>query len=188
MNIDKFKTALSKGGVRSNLFRVQGDIGSTSLPTKVGYLCRAAAMPATTIEPIEVPYRGRQLKIPGDRTYAEWTLTFMSDGDMELRNAFEKWMDDINKTVDNVATADLNLTGTLFPEWNVEQLDRTGKPIKSYKFLHCWPSEVAQIELSSEDTDLQTFDVTLQYTYFLSQTTDESVGLGIAAAPGDTDN
>lgn len=185
MNIDKFKTALSKGGVRSNLFRVQGDIGNTSLPTKVGYLCRAAAMPATTIAAIEVPYRGRQLKIPGDRSYAEWSLTFMSDGDMELRNAFEKWMDDINKTVDNVATADLNLTGSLFPEWNVEQLDRMGSPIKSYKFLHCWPSEVSQIELTSEATELQTFDVTLQYTYFLSQTTDESVGFGIAASPGD---
>lgn len=185
MNIDKFKATLSKGGVRNNLFRVQGAIGNTNLPTKVGYLCRSAALPSSTISPIEVPYRGRKIKIPGDREYAEWTITFLSDGDMELRNAFERWMDDINQTVDNVATADLNLSGALFPEWNVEQLDRTGQPIKSYKFLHCWPSEVSQIDLSSDSTDLQEFSVTLQYTYFLSQSTDETVGFGIAAAPGD---
>jgi hypothetical protein len=185
MNIDKFKTSLAKGGVRGNLFRVQGDIGNTSLPTKVGYLCKSAALPSTTIEPIEVQYRGRTLKLPGDRTYAEWTLTFYEDGDFELRNAFEKWMDDINQTVDNVATADLNLTGALFPDWSVEQLDRKGDPIKSYKLLHCWPSEVGEVSLSYDETDLQEFTVTLQYTYFLSQSTDESVGLGIAAAPGD---
>lgn len=185
MNIDKFKTTLAKGGVRSNLFRVQGDIGNTSLPVKVGYLCKAASLPESTITPIEVPYRGRKLKIPGDREYGEWTLTFYEDGDFELRNAFEKWMDDINQTVDNVATDDLNLTGALFPEWNVEQLDRTGAPIKSYKLLHCWPSTVGAVELSFDDTELQEFEVTMQYTYFLSQSTDETVGLGIAAAPGD---
>ena len=77
MNIDKFKEALSQGGVRKNLFRVQGNIGNTSLPTKVGFLCKAASLPASTIAPIEVPYRGRKLKLPGDREYAEWSLTFV---------------------------------------------------------------------------------------------------------------
>ena len=67
MNIDNFKNALSKGGVRPHLFRVQGNIGNTSLPSKVGYLCKAAQMPATSITPLEVPYRGRKIKLPGER-------------------------------------------------------------------------------------------------------------------------
>ncbi len=184
MNIDSFKTALSKGGVRPHLFRVQGNIGNTSLPTKVGFLCKAAQLPATTIGAIEVPFRGRKIKLPGEREFAEWTLTFLSDGDFELRNAFEKWMDDLNQTVSNVSTSEHNLSGPLFPDWRIDQLDRTGDAIKSYQFFHCWPSEVSSVDVSTDATDLMEFTVTLQYTYFITQDTDVNVGTGIAAAPG----
>ena len=129
MNIDSFKTALSKGGVRPHLFRVQGNIGNTSLPTKVGFLCKAAQLPATTIGSIEVPFRGRKIKLPGEREFAEWTLTFLSDGDFELRNAFEKWMDDLNQTVSNVSTSEHNLSGPLFPDWI--ELARQSSPTSS---------------------------------------------------------
>lgn len=184
MNIDNFKNALSKGGVRGNLFRVQGNIGNVSLPTKVGYLCKSASLPTSTLAATEVPYRGRKIKIPGDRSFAEWTLTFLSDGDFELRNAFEKWMDELNQTVANKATVDLNLSGSLFPDWSIDQLDRTGKSIKSYKFFHCWPSEIGNMDVSSDATELSEFAVTLQYTYFLTQDTDEKVDTSLAAAPG----
>ena len=184
MNIDSFKTALSKGGVRPHLFRVQGNIGNTSLPSKVGYLRKAASMPETTITPLEVPYRGRKIKLPGEREFAEWSLTFLSDGDFELRNAFEKWMDDLNQTVANVSTSEHNLSGPLFPDWRFDHLDRTGEPIKSYQFFHCWPSSVSNIDVSTDATELVEFTVTLQYTYFITQDTDVNVGIGIAAAPG----
>ena len=184
MQIDKFKNALAKGGVRQNLFRVQGNIGNTTLPEKVGFLCKGAQLPSSTITPIEVPYRGRKLKLPGDREYAEWSLTFMSDGDFQLRNAFEKWMDDLNQTVNNVSTDELNLSGPLFPDWNIDQLDRTGEAIKSYRFFHCWPSEIGAVDVSYENKELMEFTVTLQYTYFITQDTDVSVGKGIAPSPG----
>ena len=184
MNIDNFKNALSQGGVRGNLFRVQGNIGNTSLPTEVGYLCKSASLPTSTLSALEVPYRGRKLKIPGDREFAEWTLTFISDGGFKLRNAFEKWMDELNQTVANKSTVDLNLSGSLFPDWSIDQLDRTGSPIKSYKFFHCWPSEITAMDVSSDATELSEFSVNLQYTYFLTQDTDEKVDTGLASAPG----
>ena len=184
MNINKFKSALSKGGVRPHLFRVQGMIGTTSLPTKVGFLCKAASLPATSISALEVPFRGRKIKLPGDRTFEAWTLSFLSDGDFKLRNAFEKWMDDINQTVANVSTTEHNLSGVLFPDWNIDHLDRKGEPVKSYKFFHCWPSEVAAVDVSTDASDLVEFTVTMQYSYFITQDTDESVSPGIAPVPG----
>jgi len=184
MNINKFKSALSKGGVRAHLFRVQGNIGNTSLANKVGFLCKSASLPATTIAEIEVPFRGRKIKLPGDRTFEAWTLSFLSDGDFELRNAFEKWMDDLNHTVANTASVEHDLNGSLFPDWRFDQLDRKGTPIKSYKFMHCWPSEVSAVDVTTDSADLMEFSVTLQYTYFTTQDTDEKSGLGIASSPG----
>ena len=171
MNINNFKNALSKGGVRPFLFRVQGNIGNTTLPSQVGYLCKAASMPASTIGAVEVPYRGRKLKLPGEREYAEWTLTFLSDGDFK-------------QTVANVSTTEHNLSGALFPDWNIDHLDRKGEPVKSYKFFHCWPSEVAAVDVSTDASDLVEFTVTMQYSYFITQDTDESVSPGIAPVPG----
>ena len=171
MNINNFKNALSKGGVRPFLFRVQGNIGNTTLPSEVGYLCKAASLPASTIGAVEVPYRGRKLKLPGEREYAEWTLTFLSDGDFKLRNAFEKWMDDINQTVANVSTTEHNLSGALFPDWNIDHLDRKGEPVKAYKFFHCWPSEVAAVDVSTDASDLVEFTVTMQFDYWTSDST-----------------
>lgn len=185
LNINNFKNQLTKGGVRPFLFRVQGNIGTTSLAEPVGYLCKAASLPASTMTTIPVPYRGRTLKLPGTREYAEWTLTFLSDGDFKLRNAFEKWMDDLNQTVNNIANTEHDLNSNFFPDWNIDHLDRRGNPIKSYRFFHCWPSEVGAIELSVEDTDaLAEFTVTMQYSYFITQDTDESVSPGIAPVPG----
>lgn len=184
MNINNFKSALSKGGVRPHLFRVQGSIGTTNLPTKVGFLCKAASLPATSITALEVPFRGRKIKLPGEREFAEWSLTFLSDGEFEIRNAFEKWMDELNHTVANTASSEHDLSGPLFPDWRIDHLDRQGEAIKSYKFFHCWPSEVSAVDVSTDASDLMEFTVTLQYTYFTTQDTDEKSGIGIASAPG----
>ena len=62
----------------------------------------ASAMPASNIAPIEVPFRGRILKVAGDRTFDTWTVTIINDTDFALRGAFERWMNLINKVDNNV--------------------------------------------------------------------------------------
>ena len=65
--------------------------------TELGeFVCRAAQLPSSTIGVVEVPFRGRMLKIAGDRTFAEWTVTIMNDEDFLVRNAMEQWMASIN--------------------------------------------------------------------------------------------
>jgi len=187
MNIEKFKSALVTGGVRPALFRVQGDIGRTSLPDQVGFLVKTASLPASTIGEIAVPYRGREIKIPGRRTYESWDITILSDGQFALRNAFERWMNDLNDTVENTASEPHNLNNVLFPTWSIDQLDRTGSPIKTYTFLHCWPTSISSIETTYDNETLAEFTVTLAYSYFVSNdgTGNNRVALGDAAAPGE---
>jgi hypothetical protein len=70
----------------------------------------------------------------------------------------------------NVASSEFtNLAGPIFQDWQVNQLDRTGKPLKAYKLIGCFPTDISSIDLSYEATDqIEEFSVTLAYSYFTS--------------------
>ena len=167
--ISDFKSRLSGGGARPNLFEVE-----LAFPNAVGiendvlqksrFLVKAAALPASTIAPIDVPFRGRILKIAGDRTFETWTITVLNDTDFYIRSAFEKWMNVINKMSD--------ATGLVDPEAyqkdaTVKQLDRDGSVLRSYKFWDIFPTNISTIDLSNETTDtLEEFTVELQVQWW----------------------
>ena len=99
--LDNFKGRLSGGGVRANLFECEIAFPSIVLPTgvtesnlqdKIKFLVKASALPASTINPISVPFRGRELKIAGDRTFEPWSVTVINDTDFSVRGAFERWV------------------------------------------------------------------------------------------------
>jgi hypothetical protein len=92
--ISNFKTAMSGGGARPNLFEVE----ITTLPGGIAwdsanfkFMCKAAQLPGQTIASIDVPFRGRTFKVAGDRTIDAWTVTIINDENFEYRNAFESW-------------------------------------------------------------------------------------------------
>ena len=167
--ISDFKSKLTGGGARPNLFEVE-----LAFPTAVGiendvlqksrFLVKAAALPASTVTPVEVPFRGRILKIAGDRTFETWTITVLNDTDFVIRSAFEKWMNVINKMSD--------ATGIVDPEAyqkdaTVKQLDRDGSVLRSYKFWDIFPTNISTIDLSYETTDtLEEFTVELQVQWW----------------------
>ena len=62
-------------------------------------MCKPANLPASNVAPIDVPFRGRILKVAGDRTFDPWTITVINDEDFRLRTAFEAWMNGISKLI-----------------------------------------------------------------------------------------
>jgi hypothetical protein len=187
MNIERFKSALSTGGVRPSFFRVQGAIGKTTLPDKTGFLIKAASLPASTLGEIAIGYRGRQIKFPGNRTYGDWNITVLADGEFQMRNAFERWSNDLNDAVENTADQEHNLNNVLFPNWSIDQLDRKGNPIKTYTMFQCWPKEISQMDTSYDSDGLAEFTVSLTYSYWLTNDGSGSnrVPLGDAAFPSE---
>ena len=170
MNIDSFKDAVG-GGVRNALFRVNGFIGNQGADNAVSFLCTAAQLPTTTLGQTTAPYRGRNIKIPTSRTFEDWTITILSDRNLTLRSKFEQWVDSINGSRDNVEQvqdAVTDLSTAFFTDWYVDQLDRSGKAIKSYQFKYCFPTTVSSVDLSAESEELQNFSVSLAYSYFLT--------------------
>ena len=169
--ISDFKSKLTGGGARPNLFEVELAFPSAAKPDnetevleKARFLVKAAALPASTIANIDIPFRGRILKIAGDRTFETWTITVMNDVDFSIRSAFEKWMNTINKMSDGTGIANPALYQK---DAIVKQLDRDGSLLRSYKFWDIFPTNISTIDLSYDTTDtIQEFTVEMQVHYW----------------------
>ena len=176
-NINTFRQKLN-GGSKANLFRME-IIPEFTVPgfdaNEVSILCKSGAIPAFTLGIIEVPFRGRRIKIPGDRTYADWTATFVNDDNQQTRKAFDSWM---NTIVDVNGENSLRTgVGTYRCKIVVNQLRPDGNIARIYELYDAFPTDVSAIDLSYDTTDaVQEFTVTFKY-HFLD------VG-GIAAAGG----
>ena len=167
--ISDFKSKLTGGGARPNLFEVELAFPNAvaienDVLQKARFLVKAAALPSSTINPIEIPFRGRILKIAGDRTFETWTITVINDVDFVIRSAFEKWMNIINKLDD--ATG-LQNPDEYQKDAMVHQLDRDGGILRSYKFWDIFPTNLSTIDLSYETTDtLEEFTVEMQVHFW----------------------
>ena len=166
--ISNFKSKLTGGGARANLFEVVLTFPDTSKPDsdvldKARFMVKGANMPASNVAQIEVPFRGRVLKIAGDRTFDSWTVTVINDTDFAIRSAFERWQNTINRLSDNtglVNPADYQADAYIY------QLDRDGSTLRSYRFYDTFPTQVGQIELAYDQPGIQEFTVELQVQYW----------------------
>jgi hypothetical protein len=118
---------------------------------------------------IIVPFRGRELKIAGDRTFDVWTPTIINDTDFNVRNAMERWMNGINA---HSANTGLNNPIDYQADLVVEQLDRDGSTLKTYNFRGCFPTNIDPIDLAYDPAAaIEEFSVTFQVQYWESDTT-----------------
>ena len=172
-NINDFKAKLAGGGARANQFKVTMPFpGYAQVGGEIedlAFLCTTAQIPAMTVGNVNVPFRGRQIKIAGDRTFADWSITVLNDTNFKLRNAFERWQNGINNMSDNEGLSNpVDYQVDAF----VDQLDRNGNTLKSYTLRGAFPTEVAAIDLNFGTNDeVETFGVTFQYQYFETNTT-----------------
>jgi hypothetical protein len=162
--ITDFKSKLSGGGTRSNLFEVE-----LSFPTAVGvdnnvldkarFLVKSAALPSSNVTPLEVAFRGRMLKLAGDRTFESWTITVINDTDFAIRSAFEKWSNYMNRLSDNTGTTDPALYQA---DAFVYQLNRDGSILRAYHFYDIFPTAISTINLAYDNEAIQEFTVEMQ--------------------------
>ena len=180
--IDDFRARLTGGGARANQFSVRivdPPAGGVAFPTETGaFLAKGTSLPAMSIEEIEIPFRGRTIRIAGDRDFADpWTVTFINDTDFALRNALEVWSNSIN---DLATGSGLTRTTDYVADLSVTQLDRDNTPLKTYLFVNAWPQAIGEIALASESAnEIEEFEVTWRYQHFVTT----GVGSGVADIP-----
>ena len=167
--LSDFKAKMTGGGARPNLFEVvlQFPISAptdTDTLQKSRFLVKAAALPASTIGPVEVPFRGRVLKLAGDRTFDTWTITVLNDTDFAIRSAFEKWMNSMNRMEDATGTQDPAFYQS---DAYVYQLDRDGSTLRTYRFHDVFPNNLSSMDLNYESTDsIHEFTVEMQVQWW----------------------
>ena len=135
-----------RGGVRPNLFQC-----SITAPVfgqmNLQFLGKATHIPASTIPSMDVPFRGRLLKIPGDREFAPWSVTILNDPDWQNRTAMEEWMNQISNHSQNVSSLP---AANVYGQATVQQLGRSGNTIRTYRLQDILPTSIAQIELTMD--------------------------------------
>ena len=166
--ITDFKSKLSGGGARSNLFEVvlsfpDSAPADTNVLDKSRFLVESVALPASMVAPLAVAFRGRTLKLAGDRTFDTWTITVINDTDFAIRSAFENWMNVINRVSDNTGVTDPALYQA---DAFVYQLDRDGSTLRAYHFYDLFPTNISAIQLAYETDAIQRFTVEMQVLWW----------------------
>ena len=194
-SISDFKSKVATDFARPNLFVCELNFPSTftdqaTLKELGTFTVKAANLPATQLGTVEVPYRGRVLKIAGDRTFEPWTITIMNDKNFKLRDAFEKWTESIQAYAQNVTTAGTNIQN-YYADMFVSQLDRNtsdvttaasngqaknasqgavGIPhqvLREYRFVDVFPTNISAIDLDFGSNDaIEEFTVEMQVQYW----------------------
>ena len=186
--LSQFKSKLAGGGARPNLFEVSIPSFPSSISEAWGsgddgengvfkFLCKSATMPASTVTSVNVPFRGRNLKVAGDREIADWTVSVINDEDFKIRTAFERWANTMSKLSD--ATGVSNPTSYMTDAY-VQQLGRGANVfstsndggesviLRTYKFYDIWPNNIGEIQLGYDLTgnNVEEFQVTFSAQYF----------------------
>ena len=184
-----------RGGVRPNLFQVShlwpGDVTDPTIAEvedAVTYMCKSAALPATNVGTVELPFRGRVVKVPGDRTYETRTATFYNDDSFALRSAYEKWISLTNGVDANIAQTDIS---DVFRNITVSQLDKFSgganklEILRSYELVGAWPVSVGQIAVAYDNNDsYEEFDVEFAYQYHITKDGISENRVGVSTSGG----
>ena len=137
---------------------------TTSIAEKVPFMVKAANLPASNITPVEVPFRGRILKVAGERTFDTWTVTVLNDADFQIRTSMEQWMNGISRLTNGSGEVDPTMYTA---DALVKQLDRNGDTLRLYNFVGLFPTNVSEIALSMDTTDtIEEFTVEFQVLYW----------------------
>ena len=194
-NVSTFLQTINQG-IKPNRFSVDINFPGGSDFTNgdkqlTNILCKSAALPGSNLGVIEVPFRGRTVKIAGDRTFDTWTATFFADSNMEVRGLFEDWANSINSHEANTAERFLPNQGTTgyMADLFVSQLEKDdqvgGSVIRTYQLHHCFPTNVSAIDLAYDSNDqVSEFTVEWQYSFFTAGVGDVGKATGTKLSTG----
>jgi hypothetical protein len=187
-----FRSAMAFDGARPNLFEMKmsfPEFASSGFGQRTGtdglslneqftFFARSSQLPGSTVNPVTLNYMGREVKVPGNRTFPELSVTIFNDEDFKVRSALEKWLNGMNSHRGNLRDQSMiNSTG-----WgrsaHVIQYAKSGEALKSYTFIGLFPIDISPIDMDWASNDVvEEYACTFAYQWW-EQTEGESHGTG----------
>ena len=172
-NVEEFRSkALKYGGAAPNLFEVE-IVWPWNTNISSRYSIKTTFLPASISTSSTVNYLGRVFKFAGERTYPQWTCTFLNDEDFKLRNALERWSDYISGHVKLGRTRVQSTAGRENMPLDYQssailtQFSKNGNPLKKYTFNGLYPLTLTDIPVSWDTTNaIEEFTATFEYQYY----------------------
>ena len=169
LKLDDFKKAVGRG-TRPNRYEVTmkipsgGNDGGYEMTAEVS----ALALPDATVGVIGVPFRGRVLKLPGDRRYSSWGFTVYDTTEKgNLWKALHDWSEVLNSHEENKSPFEYGESDST-ATWTIKHYDLNGDDvIKQIQLINCWPSSVSSFDLAYGSMDsLSQFSCQVEYEYY----------------------
>ena len=170
-NLEEIKANLNFGGARPTLFEciVATRYGNLAGGNKFRFTCKAASLPASEINTIDLFSKGRPIKLAGDRpAFPDWEVTVYNDEDFSVRNTFEEWLSAMNEHEGNIIGRGVTANPNSYKsDAYVTQYGKAGNILKQIKFYGLFPRSLGPIGLDWDNANqIETFTVSMAFDYW----------------------
>jgi hypothetical protein len=168
-NVNQFRAQWPFDAARPNLFECIVNFPQAAGPAAEAFAfkCRASSIPGSTIGTVIAPYFGRELKLAGNRTFEDWTVTVMNDENFDTRYAFEEWLSGINAHVTNYRDPGYTNPIDYQQDMIVTHYGKEGNTLAVYQLIGAFPTVVEPIQLDWGANDqIEEFSVTFSYQWW----------------------
>lgn len=153
-DVNTFLSHFTGGGARPNRYEVFISfpnflgIRDTAIMQKISFTCEATSIPASNLGDCIVHYKGREVKVPGDRTFDDWTVTIVIDSDFMGRDIFERWSSGMLGNNSNLVNSPAEINNVnIFGQATIHALDRYDQVTRKYQVISMYPKTVSEISL-----------------------------------------
>lgn len=139
-----------------------------------GMYVKSTKLPEHTIGEIETDFQGNKYKIASTSEVQDFSISFNSDVEDQLRNKFVTWMLEIHNPATNLHGTPGNMGSGYFSDIILKHLNGQGNAIMIYGLHGAWPKSIGELTLDYSTKEIATFDVTFSYQYHLAMQSNAS--------------
>ena len=133
-------------------------------PDKIEFLASAASLPGKSYSTTTHRMYGFGLQVPYEAQYEPVQLTFLNTNDYSPRTFFEDWMANIAR----IGSYNMHYYNDFISTVKIHAYDDNNEKRYSCELVESYPKSLGAIEMSWDGTDVQTFTVDIQYSWWIS--------------------
>lgn len=168
LSIDTFlASGIKKEGLsKPYLFEVSINKFNNSL----SFWAKGASIPGHSVNMVGIPFQGRLFKYPGEKNFADFSITVINQENYDLRKEFELWAKEISDNLTGGSTRNIK---KIWRNIIVSQFKSDHSESTIYFELHdAFIVDISPMELNWENVSAtQDFTVTFSYQYYTDSLT-----------------